>query len=248
MEEFEREVFINGVDETLPSMKLDDVKLLIKNHNISITLETLNKVLGEGNLDVFVYLCNLIKKNNPEYLKKYIDFLVKINLEKNNTKFIEYLNKKILIEEKQDPEKQEQEQEYVNINELFLKYCVEGEFEKLIELWDDYPGLIILHMNDEESFRKSCINGHLKIAQWLLNISESIDSTIDIRACNDEAFLKSNQNKHYDVVGWLASICSVYKVKVIYDNHMFSSHNETSDFFYNDLWIACGKKDLFSRK
>ena len=152
MDDFERKVFIDGINETLPSMSLDDIKLLFQKFKVSITVETLNNVLKEGNLDVFVYLCNLIKETNPEYLKKYIDFLVKVNTENNNIKFVEFLIKQDLIIN--DGEK---------INKQFLEYCVNGNFEKLIQLWNNNPGEIDLHFNDEEPFRKSCINGHLKM-------------------------------------------------------------------------------------
>lgn len=60
------------------------------------------------------------------------------------------------------------------------------------------------HMNS--LFIKCCINGNLKFAKWLYNLSVENGKKINIRSENDYAFRKSCSNGHLEIVKWLHSL------------------------------------------
>ena len=66
---------------------------------------------------------------------------------------------------------------------------------------------IDIHADDEYAFRCSCQNGHLEVANWLIELSRSDGFTlIDIHADVESAFRWSCRSGHLDVAKWLIEL------------------------------------------
>jgi hypothetical protein len=207
----------------------------------TITYQDLNKILSSKNITLFFDTCTKIKKKNLEWLKVYIDELIKKNIVSGNIEFVEFIYHQIYDEVITIEYILEQildciHKESINvINNLLVIYCRKGYLEivKFIFHSATQKNLPIdIHFDEEKPFREACINSHLHVALWLYELSQEQKTLINIRACNDQAFLESSQKKYYNVVGWLASLCSVYKVKVVSQD--ITSSKELSDLFHNN--------------
>ena len=84
-------------------------------------------------------------------------------------------------------------------------------------------GLIDIHSQNDNAFRWSCENGQLKIAKWLLEISQDKKmklGLINIHAKDDYAFRYSSENGHIEVTTWLY-LLDKGKINVIYINKWY---------------------------
>ena len=52
----------------------------------------------------------------------------------------------------------------------------------------------------------SCKNGHLHIAQWLIELGKQSNSLINIHMDNELAFRKSCANGHLNIAQWLIEL------------------------------------------
>ena len=90
-----------------------------------------------------------------------------------------------------------------NKTEQFIDYCSNGYLEKAKKFLKEYTrqNINISEWNDE-AFRLACSNGHLKVAQWLLEI----EPNINISAQEEYAFRRACSNNHLEVATWLRSL------------------------------------------
>ena len=87
----------------------------------------------------------------------------------------------------------------------FINLCKKGDLIWLQQLLKLNPEINISAINDE-AFRYTCANGHLHVAQWLLQVSKERGQDIDISANNDFAFRWAYNEGHYHIVKWLQSL------------------------------------------
>ena len=91
------------------------------------------------------------------------------------------------------------------INNIFLKTCKMGFLEYANYLVNEHN--IDIHAENNYAFRQSCLKGHLKLAQWLIQLGESDDYTkIDIHAENNYAFRQSCLKGHLKLAQWLVEL------------------------------------------
>jgi hypothetical protein len=84
----------------------------------------------------------------------------------------------------------------------FAVLCLKGKLLEAQQLLQLYPDIEI-SIYGEWPFRNACLNGHLHVAQWLLEVS---NQDIDISANNEEAFHLACSNGHLEVAKWLQSL------------------------------------------
>lgn len=80
----------------------------------------------------------------------------------------------------------------------FLEFCRNGELiraQESIGLLDPYVNIL----GFETAFSDACANGHLEVAEWLLQVKPDIN----ISASNEDAFRMSCINGHLNVAKWL---------------------------------------------
>ena len=65
---------------------------------------------------------------------------------------------------------------------------------------------IDIHEHQEWAFRWGCYYGHLKLVQWLYQLSIKINSVINLHAWNGEAFRWSCEHDQLEIVQWLYRI------------------------------------------
>ena len=87
----------------------------------------------------------------------------------------------------------------------FINLCKKGDLIWLQQLLQLNPDINISAINDE-AFRYTCANGHLHVAQWLLQVSKKRGQDIDISAENEFAFRWAYNEGHYHIVKWLQSL------------------------------------------
>lgn len=86
--------------------------------------------------------------------------------------------------------------------EQFLRYCIFGDSDKLIEYYDINKNQINISYNNEEAFIWTCAKGFINIAKWLL----SKNSNLNISASNDQAFRSACASGCIDVLKWLIQL------------------------------------------
>ena len=62
----------------------------------------------------------------------------------------------------------------------------------------------------------SCANGHLHVAQWLIDLGRKCNSSIDIYARNEFAFRESCTNGHLHVAQWLTTLIEIVIHQLIF--------------------------------
>ena len=91
------------------------------------------------------------------------------------------------------------------INYIFIEACKMGFLEYAIYLVN--KNIIDIHAHKDSAFSLSCANGHLILAQWLIELGESSGYTkIDIHADNDFAFRYSCCYGHLEIAQWLIEL------------------------------------------
>ena len=91
------------------------------------------------------------------------------------------------------------------ITDIFIETCEMGFLEYAIYLVNE--NIIDIHALNDNAFRWSCCNGHLKLSQWLIELGESSGYTkIDIHANNDYAFRYSCLHGHLKLAQWLIQL------------------------------------------
>ena len=87
------------------------------------------------------------------------------------------------------------------MNYIFVELC---EKENLEEIKQSYFKNLTINNSaeNEEAFRWSCYNGHLKVSKWLLKVKPDIN----ISAENEEAFECACLNRHLKVAKWLLKV------------------------------------------
>ena len=87
----------------------------------------------------------------------------------------------------------------------FINLCKKGDLIWLQQLLKLNPEINISAINDE-AFRYTCANGHLHVAQWLLQVSKEKGQDINISAENEFAFRWACYNGHLEVAQWLLRV------------------------------------------
>src|SRR5438477_627703 len=88
------------------------------------------------------------------------------------------------------------------INVIFTNACIKGQFEFVKYIINEYTAHDInVHSDNEYAFRFSCRNGHLNVAQWLVDTFDDIN----IHIYDEFAFVSSCENGHLNVARWLVS-------------------------------------------
>ena len=88
----------------------------------------------------------------------------------------------------------------------FIKLCEYGKLDEAKQLFEANPTINISY-NNEQAFRLSCHNGHLEVAQWLLQIPKKTGRPdIDISIHDEEAFRFACYDGHLLVAQWLHQI------------------------------------------
>ncbi len=85
---------------------------------------------------------------------------------------------------------------------LFVELCKNGDLirlKQLLQVCKERGQDIDISAYNELAFFKACSNGHLDVAQWLLQIKPDIN----ISAHNEWAFHGACYNGHLDVAQWL---------------------------------------------
>ena len=82
------------------------------------------------------------------------------------------------------------------LNERFRIACHTGKLAQAQQLWIENPNINI----SSGIFIWTCVNGHLEVAQWLLQVKPDIN----ILAYAEEAFYWTCENGHLEVAQWLA--------------------------------------------
>ena len=70
--------------------------------------------------------------------------------------------------------------------------------------------LVDVHASDEYAFRCSCLNDHLDVAQWLVDLGKKSNSPIDVHANDEFAFKCGCSNGHLHVARWLTTLSDKY--------------------------------------
>jgi len=81
----------------------------------------------------------------------------------------------------------------------FLRYCILGNYEQLLEFYIANSNQINVSDNNEEAFWWSCGNGFLQIAKWLLSVNPSIN----VSANHEQAFRVACASGSLHVLKWL---------------------------------------------
>ena len=114
----------------------------------------------------------------------------------------------------------------------FIEACGKGDLKKAKEIFE--KGNINIYADNECAFRWACENGHLEVAKWLIEISETklicgssaiasqVDSDprsrsriIDIHACDENAFRYACWYGHLHIAKWLLEISVEKKFGII---------------------------------
>ena len=122
------------------------------------------------------------------------------------------------------------------INDIFIETCKMGFLEYAIYLVNE--NIIDIHADNDCAFRMCCQNGHLKLAQWLIQLGESNGYTkIDIHADNDYMFGNSCSNGHLKLAQWLIELgeSSGYAK---FDIHVVNDYAFRRSCFYGHLELA----------
>jgi len=91
-----------------------------------------------------------------------------------------------------------------NIIDLFMVLCRYGYIETL--KWFLTKEKINIHGNNEEAFMYSCIDNHLEVAKWLIEISKENNKIINIHFLHDLVFRFSCWNGYIEIAKWLIEI------------------------------------------
>lgn len=119
------------------------------------------------------------------------------------------------------------------LNRSFVKACETGNLNHAQKLFS--TNWIKSRAHEDLAFRRSCKNGHLHMAQWLLEI----DPSIDIHAKENRAFLVSCRNGHLHIAQWLLNLdCFGLRIR--------SGRNYFSQETYLNEIIFFGEKEYFS--
>ncbi len=98
----------------------------------------------------------------------------------------------------------------------FIDACQKGNINEAKELLKTYPNIINFDKKEyyKKAFAGACGNGHLKVAQWLLQIKP----TIDISADNEYAFRRACAHGKLKVAQWLLFIKPNINVSANYND------------------------------
>lgn len=135
------------------------------------------------------------------HLKTPIDFFQLMLINKHFHKIVD--NDIIFLEFKNFCEKENTMKIYSSHGPLyqkFMKTCKYGYPYTAKYLIEKYAE--IKTENHISALRASCMNGHLKIAQWLYYLNPQID----VHCFDELAFRESCENGHFGIVKWLYSI------------------------------------------
>ena len=144
---------------------------------------------------------NLLIPDIDKYIVDLVDLQTLANLLLVNKFFNAIITAKPVMN-------QQKHIKYMNLatnTDIFIKACKMGFLEYAIYLVNE--NTIDIHADNDNAFRLSCHNGHLKLAQWLIQLGESTGYTkIDIHAYNDHAFIWSCYNGHLELAQWLIQL------------------------------------------
>ena len=112
--------------------------------------------------------------------------------------------------------------------EHFLKLCIFGKYDELIDFYNMHKNSIDISYNNEEAFWWSCGNGFLNLAKWLL----SEKPTINISANNEQAFRVACASGKLSVLKWLIQI------KPDIDISVFDERSFTNACFSGNLEVV----------
>jgi len=112
--------------------------------------------------------------------------------------------------------------------EHFLKLCVFGKYDDIVNYYNIYKNQIDISHNNEEAFFWSCANGSLDIAQWLLLEKPSIH----ISANNEQAFRVACSSGHLNILQWL------YIINPNIDISVFDERAFTNSCFSGNLNVV----------
>ena len=142
----------------------------------------------------------------------------------------------------------------------FINLCEKGKLEEIRKIYS--KNNINIHVNNDKAFRYACLNGHIEIVKWLINLDNkpdihanndeafrfacykghieiakwliTLDDKPDIHAENDYAFRFACLNGHIEITKWLVTICDDYYIEI--ENNKIKSYkikNSLQDLFDN---------------
>lgn len=88
----------------------------------------------------------------------------------------------------------------------FFKACQNDSIDIAKFLY--FKHKIDIHFNDEYAFYLSCVNNHLEIAEWLIELGEINHSPINIHVDNEKIFKECWRNILHckDIINWLIEL------------------------------------------
>ena len=144
---------------------------------------------------------NIIISDIDKYIVDLVDLRTLANLLLVNKFFYEYISVKPVMYQW----KRINSMKLYTINDIFTKICGMGFLEYAKYFVNENE--IDIHAYNDYAFRLSCENGHLELAQWLIQLGESSGYTkIDIHASNKDAFRSSCYHGHIEVAQWLVQL------------------------------------------
>jgi len=114
---------------------------------------------------------------------------------------------------------------------IFIVICGYGFLETAQWLYNSEN--IDIHYENELAFRYSCLDRHLDLAKWLIEISKENGKIINIHVNNEEVFRKSCNNGDLEVAKWLFEISKE-------NNDMINIHANDEEAF---IW-CCLDEDI----
>ena len=96
-----------------------------------------------------------------------------------------------------------------NINAFFILACEKQYFTVAEWLYSKYKENIDVHFDNEYIFRYACINGHLKLLKWFIELTIK-DTSIDIHINDEDGFVNACICGHLHIMKYLFRLSQNY--------------------------------------